>query len=455
MRYPQNHLSPDTLALIQFVGDTARDIGVENHSYIVGGAVRDMLLGLDPKDIDIVIEEREGKNSATFAEALAQRLGITSLGSDQYGVAHVGPVNKDYFYQGVNLKGQKLEIVTARKEKYDKTKDKDFKPNVEKGTILDDVYRRDFTISTLLLPLTAVFQPFSRELVLDLTKRGLQDLDNCLLKTPLDAIETFTDDPSRMLRAVRLAVKYDLHLDKDTATAIKDNVLHIQRLPEELIIQEFSKVVLLKDFRSGFSLLSDLGILSTVLRADIPEKALKTALDAGDILPPNLQTRLAVVFCTLYPGIDGWGMERLLKSLNFTNAVSGKVGYLVGQQKNLPKTVTLLPKELRRLVIDLGDNFNDVLLVANALEKARDKTSTLIADLWIKVSLQIGLDGPEAYDRIKVPPLDGLAVMRLLSMETGGRLVKVALEIQKELLLNDPFVAREVIEAEILSKLKL
>lgn len=138
-------------ALTKLLSEAARRLGMGEHSYIVGGAPRDFALGFDVKDIDVVVEPKDGKNAVTLAEEVAKMLGGLSVHPDQYGVVHIGPVPNDQFYDGVNLKGQKIEIVTSRKEKYDRSKDKgSHKPSqVEPGTILEDLLRRDFTFNCM------------------------------------------------------------------------------------------------------------------------------------------------------------------------------------------------------------------------------------------------------------------------------------------------------------------
>lgn len=223
-------------ALIKLLTNCAHHLGMEEHSYIVGGAPRDHLLGYAVKDVDVVVESIGGKNAPTLAGEVAKRLGL-HCHPDQYGVVHLGPVPTDVMYEGVSLKGQKVEIVTARKEKYDRSrKTESHKPvEVAEGTIIEDLLRRDFTIGTLMWRLADLRDGHESAPILDLLHMGLEDVANKILRTPLDPEVTFDDDPSRMLRAIRFAVKYGLTIEGATAAAIQEKADELLRLPYEAI----------------------------------------------------------------------------------------------------------------------------------------------------------------------------------------------------------------------------
>lgn len=260
-------------ALIKFIAQVASDIGVADHSYIVGGSVRDFIMGVDPKDIDIVVETKkypdgEVKNAVTLAKALAAKLNVPNVQADQYGVVHIGPVPNDVFFEGHNFKGQKIEIVTARKEKYDKGGKSSHKPTgVEPGTIEEDLKRRDFTFNTMTWKLSDLTDALETAPINDLLG-GKSDLSNKIVKTPLDPIETFSDDPSRMLRAIRFAVKYDFEIDQNTKDAIKSLANEIKRMPWEPIGDVFvGKILKLGKQKAikAINMMDELGLLQPTL----------------------------------------------------------------------------------------------------------------------------------------------------------------------------------------------
>lgn len=297
-------------ALTKLLSEAARRKGMAEHSYIVGGAPRDVALGFDVKDVDVVVEPKNGKNAVTLAEEVAKMLGGLSVHPDQYGVVHIGPVPRTLIYDGVDLKGQKIEIVTSRKEKYDKSKDKgSHKPSqVEPGTIMEDLLRRDFTFNALVWRLLDVAQGPDRDAILDLTGMGLQDLKDKIVRTPLDPNETFDDDPSRMLRAVRFAVKYGFELDPKTRKAIRQKAKEITRLPYEVVADIlFEKILPLPDAKKALSMMKGLGLLDPVVEM-IPAGRFRTAWKKN---MPNIGMLLTLAGFNIPTGLEKLNDEQL------------------------------------------------------------------------------------------------------------------------------------------------
>jgi tRNA nucleotidyltransferase/poly(A) polymerase len=370
-------------ALTKLLSEAAKRLGMAEHSYIVGGAARDFALGFDVKDIDVVVEPKNGKNAVTLAEEVARMLGGIPVHPDQYGVVHIGPVATDQVYDGVNLKGQKIEIVTSRKEKYDRSKDKgSHKPSqVEPGTIMEDLLRRDFTFNTLVWRLLDVANGPDREHILDLTGMGFRDLQDKIVKTPLDPTETFSDDPSRMLRAIRFAVKYGFDLDPATRKAIKAKAKDIKRMPYEAVDGIlFNKILPLPDAKKALSIMKGLGLLDPVI----------------EMIPPN-RLRRAVT-----DQVQNIGMLLTL------------AGY------NIPTGLGKLSKEHLRLLRRIED----------------------------KLPLD---DLEEVYERLLKPPIN----TRKLMQDTGltGRAIGEAVERARDMLLDDPFIKPDKLQARLTKEL--
>ncbi len=275
-----NNIAVDVRALLSLIATCAVDMGVERHTYIVGGAVRDYLLQQDVKDIDVVVEDITGQGYAeSLANAIATRMGIGAVYADQYGVVHVGPF-PECSWDGVVLTGQKVEIVTARREQYDRTiKCGSYKPtSVQPGTILEDLLRRDFTINTLAWSIVDVAGGRFNE-VLDLIGTGTQDLREKVLRTPLDPKETFNDDPSRMLRGVRFAIKYGFKIDPTTKAAMIEMAPQVRRLPFEVLDGIlFNKILTLDEPIKALNLASALGLLAHVV-ASVPAGRVNRAVE--------------------------------------------------------------------------------------------------------------------------------------------------------------------------------
>ena len=206
--------------VLHMVGEMADQLGLE--CYVIGGWVRDLFLHRDSDDIDIVVVG----SGITLAEAVAKKLGKG---------AHLA-VFKTYGTAQVKKNGLELEFVGARRESY--TRDSR-NPIVEDGTLKEDQDRRDFTINAMAICLNngerlkvkgervlqygELLDPFD----------GIGDLERCIIRTPLDPDITFSDDPLRMMRAIRFATQLGFNLDGETFDAIARNKERIHIITRE------------------------------------------------------------------------------------------------------------------------------------------------------------------------------------------------------------------------------
>lgn len=226
--------------IFHLISDVADELGME--CYVIGGYVRDLFLERPSKDIDVVTVG----SGIKLARALAERLGKG---------AHLS-VFANFGTAQVKYKGLEVEFVGARKESY--THDSR-KPVVENGTLEDDQNRRDFTINALAVCLNKqrfgeLVDPFE----------GLYDMEDRLIRTPLDPDITFSDDPLRMMRCVRFATQLNFYIEEETFDALERNKERIAIISKERIADELNKIMLTSTPSKGFVELSRCGLLPLI-----------------------------------------------------------------------------------------------------------------------------------------------------------------------------------------------
>jgi poly(A) polymerase len=212
--------------------------------YVIGGFVRDLFMKRDFKnDIDILVIG----SGIAFAEKVAKTLKLKVSVFKSFGTAMLHYDNMD------------IEFVGARKESY---RSDSRKPIVENGDLKDDQLRRDFTINAMALALNRenygkLLDPFN----------GLEDIENKLIRTPLDPAETFSDDPLRMMRAIRFSSQLQFDIDEKALDAIKVNRDRIKIVSKERILDELQKIVGSKKPSVGFEHLFNTGLLEIIFPA--------------------------------------------------------------------------------------------------------------------------------------------------------------------------------------------
>jgi poly(A) polymerase len=243
--------------------------------YLAGGAVRDELMGKTSHDIDIVVALKDG--GIKLAEWLAQRMG-TKRGPvtfEKFGTAMLSLDGIEH--NGIDLSGVEIETVQTRAEKYDPDSRK---PSTSFGTIEQDVMRRDLTINSLLKDLTT-------GKVLDITGKGIQDIKDGTVRTPMDPNETFDDDPLRILRAVRFASRYDFHMTEEIKQAMIDNADRLKIISKERIRDELGKILTGTNPEVGMKLLIDHDLVRYVVPELVGKETQITSLrfTSSDLVP--------------------------------------------------------------------------------------------------------------------------------------------------------------------------
>jgi tRNA nucleotidyltransferase/poly(A) polymerase len=250
------------LFILKKIAHTAEELGVE--TYLIGGFVRDKIIGRETKDADIVCVG----DGIALAKAVAKRFKPEPRVNyfKNFGTAHL----RIYFHR--NTESSKvsppigggdleeasfdLEFVGARKESY---RYHSRKPEVTTGTLKDDQERRDFTINALAISLNPpdfgkLVDPFG----------GIKDIKKKIIRTPLDPLQTFSDDPLRMMRAIRFAAQLGFHIEEKTFRAIKDGADRLTIVSQERITDELVKIVDSTKPSIGFDQLYQSGLLHII-----------------------------------------------------------------------------------------------------------------------------------------------------------------------------------------------
>lgn len=369
--------------------------------YLAGGAVRDMQLGKDPKDLDVVVTG--GLDAGMeFAKWATQTMNNYSNGSNPvlfptYGTAKF--TLKGIKHNGFDLSDIDIEAVATRKEKYTTGSRK---PEVSAGDLEDDVHRRDFTVNSLLKDLTTGE-------ILDLTGKGKEDIRRGIIQTPLNPDVIFTEDPLRMLRAVRFTIKYGWELPMFMIRALKRNAAQLQNISAERTRDELDKMLVTGSPDRAIKLLRITGLLNYI----IPE--FKTAykmtqnvhhkrdvfghtLDVMKGTDPVLLQRLMALFHDIGKtvtrsvtptGVHFYGHEDvgadmtrdIMRRLKYPNELIDAVVSGVANHMKLKHggddAVKLSDKTLRKFKIALGDKLEDVLNVIHADNTAHSEASSM------------------------------------------------------------------------------
>lgn len=246
--------------IFRIVSETAQEQGVR--AFVIGGYVRDCFLGRPSKDIDIVVEG----SGIALAEAVGAKVHSNVSVFKNFGTAML------------RFKGIEIEFVGARKESYNRDSRK---PIVEDGTLEEDQLRRDFTINAMAFSLQAedfgaLVDPFG----------GIRDLAAGIIRTPLDPDTTYSDDPLRMVRAVRFATKLSdgqqqFHIVQESLDSIKRNLYRMSILSKERIVEELNKMLVTPKPSIGFRLLEETGLLDTFLPQLTKLKGVETVEGKG------------------------------------------------------------------------------------------------------------------------------------------------------------------------------
>ena len=417
-------------SVFHVVGDVADAMGRE--CYVVGGYVRDILLERPSKDIDFVTVGSGIEVAESVAKALGPRTSLAVFRT--YGTAQV------------KSRDVELEFVGARRESYTRNSRN---PIVEDGTLEDDQQRRDFTVNAMAICVNKenygqLIDPFD----------GIGDMERRIISTPLDPDITFSDDPLRMMRAIRFATQLGFDIYPETFDAITRNKERINIITRERIVDELMKIMKSAKPSRGFYLLKKCGLLDLIM----PELAALSGIEVvnGRGHKDNFEHTLQVLdnvaeksnyvwlrWAALFHDIAKPVTKAYDKTIGWTfhnhNFIGAKMIPRIFKKMKMPMDAkmkyvqklvelhmrpialvedTVTDSAVRRLIFDAGDNIEDLMLLCEAdiTSKNQDKVKRFL-DNFILVREK--MKEIEEKDRIRnfQPPVDGLEIMRVFGLE--------------------------------------
>ncbi len=416
--------------MLKMVGAEADRLGLE--CYVIGGYVRDLFLHRESTDIDVVVVG----SGISLAEAVAKKLGKG---------AHLS-VFKTYGTAQVKRGDLELEFVGARKESY--TRDSR-NPIVEDGTLQEDQDRRDFTINAMAICLNSsrygeLLDPFD----------GIGDLERCIIRTPLNPDITFSDDPLRMMRAIRFATQLGFNLHPDTFDAIRRNASRLEIITRERIAEELNKIMMSRRPSEGWLLLDKTGLLPLVLPDLVALKGVEVKDGKGhkDVFLHTLKVldnladssdKLWLRWAALLhdigkPRSKAWDPQAgwTFRNHNYIGAkmvprIFAKLKLPLNEKMEYVKKMvdlhmrpinliedTVTDSAVRRLLFEAGDDIDDLMLLCDAdiTSRNEEKKARFHRNYQLVRQKMVEL---EERDRIRnfQPPVKGDEIMEILHLE--------------------------------------
>lgn len=451
-------------AALELISSLVKKSPWKNKVFLAGGAVRDKIIGKGIKDLDITVAAPNG--GIDFATWLAKELKIFKAGTNPVVYPNFGTAKitlRNINYKGFDLSDIDVEMVMTRKEKYTNGSRK---PEVDYGTPEQDVERRDLTINSLLQDLTTGE-------IKDLTGKGLSDIKNGIIRTPLNPDIIFKEDPLRMLRAIRFTVKYNWKLPFSMIKAIKSNANTLQTISSERIQDELNKILLSKNPSSGIKLLQTTGLSKYIMpELDYLIKlqqnqyhkwdAMKHTLEVLKKTPRKLITRLAGLFHDIgkvqtqqiidneihfyqHEDIGAQIAKDILVRLKYPNDIINAVVIAIQNHmrtKSFGNNAELVSdKALRKLQNDLGSHLNSVLQVVHADNLSHSDTSSMPGQVpGIRKRLK-HLNSKQDFSKI-ILPVNGDDLIKKFNLKSGPIIGKM-LDAIKDAYLENPDLTKD------------
>jgi len=467
LKLKQLHEGKAERAAVDFLSQLIRKSPYKGKVYLAGGYVRDELLGSEPKDIDLVVELPDG--GIKFAEWVTKKLGIYKRGSNPVIYPKFGTAKfefKGQEHKGESLDGIDIEVVMTRSEEYTRGSRK---PDVKPGTLKQDVERRDFTVNSLLKDLTTGE-------IKDLTGQGRTDLKKGVVRTPLNPDVIFSEDPLRMLRAIRFTSKYGWDLPLFMIKAIKKNAMKIGSISSERVRDELDKMLVTKRPKQAIRLMKVTGLLKHVMpelndlsgvtqNKHHDQNAFDHSMTVLEKVPPVLTKRLGALMHDIgkkatrsvvdsevhfyrHEEVGAEIAKAIMKRLRYPNDVIDKVAKSIENHMRLktagPEGQDISDKALRKLQRQMGDHLEDTLDIMDADNRSHAKDSKMDNQITGIRKRLGGLNLPKGDDKIALP-IDGKDLIEM-GFKPGPEFKKILARIQDEVDENPELTKAQAIE---------
>ena len=379
--------------ILDYIKNIIKGREFDGHVYSVGGCERDKHLGLQEiKDIDLVVDLKDG--GIRFARWL-----------HSYGLVDNVVVYENFGTAMFKLNAfpdEEIEVVHTRKETY---RDKNSRnPETAFGTINEDCFRRDFTINSL-------YHNISTDEDLDLTGMGLTDVEMGVIRTCADPDIIFSDDPLRIMRAVRFASKLGFVMEKETVNGIVKYAKRLEIISQERITDEFNKILMSANPVLGFEMLKDYGILDVIM-PEVSKMYTHIRKRFERITKSKyytLETALAVIFNKNIIKVEQ--KNEILKNFKYSNDIIKEVSLYAENSWGIELAGALkYDSKIRELAMMCGDqeHFNKLIAVAKAMNITRKENPLqyvyTVDDVDKMFGYKLPVDGNDIMDVLEIGP---------------------------------------------------
>lgn len=440
----------------------------EQTVFVVGGYVRDLLMKRKvPTDIDFVTEQSGIELAEAVARFINPKIKISVF--KNYGTAM-------FRYEGLDL-----DFVAARKESYS---EHSRNPEVEQGTLEDDQMRRDFTINAMAISLNKnsfgeLIDPFG----------GMEDLKKKILRTPLEPVQTYSDDPLRMMRAIRFASTLGFKIEENSFNAIKSEAERIKIVSVERIMVEFNKIMMSPKPSVGLELMYDSGLLHIIIPELIALQGVEEVedqrhkdnfyhtLEVVDNISQNTDN-LWLRWAALLHDIGKAPTKKFVKNIGWTfhnhEFVGSKMVKTLFQRLKLPlgsdmkyvqklvklssRPIALISDDasdsaLRRMLFDAGDDLEDLFTLC----KADITTKNSIKQKRFKKNFEYvaqKIKEVEEKDHVRnfQPPISGEEIMQMFNIQPGKEIGILKEQLKEAILEGEVANEKEAAKAFIIKK---